>query len=227
MNNGQPYFEIGERAEIDPGVTLGYRFSGCSRPTILGSDAVIRSGSIIYANTSIGDHFSCGHGVIIRAETIIGNRVVVLHRTTLEGNIRIGDGVKIMAHVYIPSATEIGSLVFIGPGTTFLNDRYPMRKVDKVRGPVIEDHAVIGGGVTISAGVRIGRNSFVGAGAVVVNDVPANMLAYGSPARCRPLPELLAGGNNPELMLTKPDLWGDASDDSWKAAYDHMTVDQV
>ncbi|MDP7277180.1 MAG: hypothetical protein QF363_17000, partial [Planctomycetaceae bacterium] len=127
------YYEIGKNAQIDEGVVLGYRYPGDSNPLRIGDHAIIRSGAIIYANTTIGHRFQCGHQVLIRAEVTIGDRCVVHHKCTLEGRLRVGNGVKIMAHVYIPSTTSIGDMVFIGPGTTLLNDKYPMRRAAPVR----------------------------------------------------------------------------------------------
>ena len=220
MNSGKMdtdlWFEIGDNAQIDPGVTLGYRYPATSAPLRIGADAIIRSGSTIYTDTTIGSHFQCGHQVIIRAEVEIGDRCVVHHQCTLEGRLQIGNGVKIMAQVYVPSTTTIGDLVFIGPGTTFLNDKYPMRIAAPVQGPTIEDGVCIGGGVTLCPGVTIGANAVVGAGAVVNKDIPANTLAYGNPARHFPMPEGLSRGNLPELLLPQTDLFGAQSDDTWK-----------
>ena len=213
----QSFCELGLHAQIDEGVVLGYRYPGDSRPLCIGDYAIIRSGTVIYANTTIGQRFQCGHHVVIRAEVTIGDRCVVHHQCTLEGRIRIGDGVKIMAHVYLPSATVIGSMVFIGPGTTFLNDKYPLRhKSLNVKGPIIKDHVTIGGGVTIVGGVTVGENSFVGGGSVLVKDIPPDALAYGVPARCYPLPNHLKKGNLPEIMLPQTDLWGAQEDESWR-----------
>ncbi len=213
------YCTIGQRAQIDEGVVLGYRYPNDSHPTRIGDDAIIRSGSIIYADTIIGNRFSCGHQVLIRAKVTIGHRVVVHHKSTLEGKIKIGFGVKIMAHVYIPSETSIGNMVFIGPGVTILNDKHPMRGKPKISGVTIEDHVMIGGNVTICPGVTIGLNTFVAAGAVVTKDVPANTLACGAPARFQPLPESLSGGNRPENLLPQTDLWGVQEDVSWRRDY--------
>jgi acetyltransferase-like isoleucine patch superfamily enzyme len=215
MSN-ESYCEIGDFAQIDPDVILGYRYPGDSQPAKIGDYAIIRSGSIIYADTTIGRHFSCGHQVLIRAEVVAGDRVVVHHKCTLEGRIQIGNGVKIMAHVYIPSRTEIGDMVFIGPGVTFLNDRYPMRSHHPVVGATIEDHVTIGGGAVICPGVRIGQRAFIGAGALVNKDVPPETLALGVPARHYPIPDGLSAGNLPELMLPQTDLWGAQSDESWR-----------
>ena len=211
----EPFHEIGEHSQIDADVILGYRYPGDKEPTRIGDHAIIRSGSIIYADTVIGRRFQCGHQVLIRAEVVIGDRCVVHHKCTLEGRLRMGDGVKIMAHVYLPSRTIIGNMVFIGPNCTFLNARYPMR-ADGVQGATIEDHVMIGGGVTICPGVTIGRGSFIAAGAVVNKDVPPNSLAMGVPAKCQPFPEGFPPENLPEQLLPQTDLFGAHHDDTWK-----------
>ncbi len=216
MMSEEPWFEIGSNAQIDPDVVLGYRYPGDSEPLKIGDEAIIRSGSILYSNTVIGNRFQCGHQVLIRAEVTIGDRCVVHHKCTLEGRLKIGNGVKLMAHIYLPSTTTIGNMVFIGPGTSFMNDRYPMRRAAPVEGPTIEDHVSIGGGVTVCPGVTIGRNSVIGAGAVVNKDVPPDTLAIGVPARHYPLPEKISHGNLPELLLPQTDLWGAQSDETWR-----------
>jgi maltose O-acetyltransferase len=47
---------------------------------------------------------------------------------------------------------------------------------------LIEDNVWIGGSAILLPGVRIGKNSVIGAGAVVTRDVPANTLVAGNPA---------------------------------------------
>jgi acetyltransferase-like isoleucine patch superfamily enzyme len=212
----ESFFMLGSNAEVDEGVVLGYRYPGDSEPLRIGDHAVIRSGTTIYCNTTIGQRFQCGHNVVIRGEVTIGDRCVVHHQCTLEGRLQIGNGVKIMAHVYLPSTTDIGDMVFIGPGTSFMNDRYPMRRAAPVQGPRIEDHVSIGGGVSVCPEVTIGRNSVIGAGSVVNKDVPPDTLAYGVPARHYPLPEHISQGNLPELLLPQTDLFGSQSDDTWR-----------
>jgi len=48
---------------------------------------------------------------------------------------------------------------------------------------VIEDNVIIGAGCTILPGVKIGKNSIVGCKSLVVNDIPANCVAAGNPAK--------------------------------------------
>lgn len=208
--------QLGSNVEIAPNVMIGYCYRGYQVPTRIGDLAHIHSGTIIYADTVIGDRFTCGHNVTIRAECLIGNRVVILHGCTLEGKLKIGKGVKIMAHVYISSRTTIGDMVFIGPGVNFLNAWKPMREPG-VAGATIGNHVAIGGGVTIGPGVKIGDNAIVGAGATVLNDIPPNSLAYGTPALHRPLPEKFGKRNDPEQIFCGLDLWDNTPDDgTWK-----------
>ena len=81
----------------------------------------------------------------------------------------MGRGCRIMSNCYIPSRTWLGDYVFMGPGVTITNSRYPGRLPDlpTARGPTIEDGVMIGGGVTLLPGIRIGAGSFIAAGATV------------------------------------------------------------
>lgn len=207
---------LGDNCNIAPNVMIGYNYLGCKEPTRIGKLALIHSGTVIYADTVIGERFTCGHNVVIRAECYLGDRVVLLHNCTLEGKISIGKGVKIMAHVYIPSRTKIGDMVFIGPGVIILNDKLPMRGTG-ISGVTIGNNVVIGGGVTICPGVTIGDNVFVGAGANVVKDIPSDSIAYGNPAKFKPLPAKYGKRNDPEKIFCGLDLWNNTPDDgTWK-----------
>lgn len=156
---------------------------------IIGDSAVLRSGGIIYCDVKIGDDFQCGHNVLIRERTVIGNNVAVGTATVIEGNCRIGDDVNIQSIVYIPTHTEIGNGVFIGPCAVLTNDRYPPTGKPELKGPTIEENAVIGANATILPGIRIGKGAFVAAGAVVTRDIPDRKMAIGVPAIIRDLPE--------------------------------------
>ncbi|MEX1039116.1 MAG: acyltransferase [Pirellulaceae bacterium] len=208
MNDNDGLVQLGLHAEVDPNVQLGYKYPACRQPTIIGDNAVIRSGSVIYVDTQIGDRFTCGHNVIIRANCRIGDDVVILHQTSLEGNLTIGSGVKLMAHVYVCSTTEIADETFVGPGTVFLNDKYPMRRRGAVQGPRIEKGAAIGGHVTLCPGVTIGAGAIVGAGTLVHRNVPPRMLAMGVPMKLHALPESLPEENISDLLFGSSDLWG-------------------
>jgi acetyltransferase-like isoleucine patch superfamily enzyme len=91
------------------------------------------------------------------------------------GGITIGDNVHIGAGVYI-TAHEAHH---VDP-----RNIDPMRRLDFTFEPVvIEDHVIICSGSNIIPGVRIGHHSMIGAGAVVISDVPPYSLAVGVPAK--------------------------------------------
>ncbi len=208
MSNSTTHAHIGAHTIVEDGCVVGYRYHPDAGPARIGSNGIIRIGTIIYGDVEAGDFLQTGHHAVIRAFTRLGDYCAVFHRVVLEGLTELGDGVRLMAGVYVASRSRIGNQVFIGPGTILLNDRYPGRS-DRIepRGPTIADEVVVGGGCTIGPGVRIGARSFVGAGSLVLKDVPEGMLAVGSPATCRPLPDHLDRPNNRDLTTARYDLW--------------------
>ncbi|MGH9039697.1 MAG: sugar O-acetyltransferase [Acidimicrobiia bacterium] len=89
------------------------------------------------------------------------------------------------------AAITIGDDVQIGPNVQLLTPTHPIdaelrRAKWEAAGPItIGDNAWLGGGVIVLAGVSIGENTVVGAGAVVTRDLPPNVVAVGNPARVR------------------------------------------
>ena len=102
----------------------------------------------------------------------------------------MGDNVRIQHGAFIPNGTVIGHRVFIGPNVSLTDDRYPRAgNVDYVAlPPILEDDCALGAGAIILPGVRVGKGAMVGAGAVVVDDVPAFTTVVGCPARPQPAP---------------------------------------
>jgi maltose O-acetyltransferase len=83
----------------------------------------------------------------------------------------------------------IGDDVQIGPNVQLLTPTHPVEaaprreKWESAKPIVIGDNVWLGGGVIVCPGVTIGENTVVGAGAVVVRDLPPNVVAVGNPAR--------------------------------------------
>ncbi|RDD60131.1 N-acetyltransferase [Ferruginivarius sediminum] len=187
MGTGEPDIEI------QPGAIVGLKAKEEAGPVVIRGRTRIRSGSVIYADVDLGKDFQTGHNVTIRGHTTIGAHVVVGTNTVLEGYVEIADFVKIESNCFIPTHVKIGTRVFIGPGVTLTNDRYPLKNRDEYEpeGPVLEDGVTLAAGVVVMPGVRIGRGSFVAAGAIVTKDVPEMSLVRGLPSRIYALPEHL------------------------------------
>ena len=186
---------IGDGGEIHRSAIIGFEYDEDCEPAVLGKEAVVRSGSVIYGDVVAGDHLQTGHDVLIREQTVLGDNVLVGTKTVIDGRTEIGSNVSLQTGVYIPTQTTIGSNVFIGPQATLTNDPYPLRQKVDLQGPIVEDNASIGANATLLPGVSVGERSFVAAGAVVTDDVPSDTLAVGNPAEYKPLPEKLKGEN--------------------------------
>lgn len=180
---------------MDGSPTVGYAYESGSQPPTIGRDATIRAGTIVYNDVVIGDRFTTGHYALIRELTDIGDDVLVGTQTVIDGSTTIGSNVNIQTGCYIPTATEIADDVFMGPRAVLTNDPFPLRQEIDLAGPTIERDVSIGANATILPDVTIGSGSFVAAGAIVTEDVPERTLAIGTPARHRPLPDELTGGN--------------------------------
>jgi acetyltransferase-like isoleucine patch superfamily enzyme len=178
---------IGDGADIDPRAIIGERpVRGIGDLRLqLGAEACIRSGSVIYAGSTIGAHFSTGHHAIIREENRIGDEVSVWGHSTIDYGCLIGSRVKIHTSVYVAQFTVIEDEVFLAPGVIIANDLYPgsPRRREALRGPTLRRGAQIGVNVTIVPFVEIGEHALIGAGSVVTKDIPPRALAYGNPAR--------------------------------------------
>ena len=153
--------------------------------TRVGLRATIRSHTVIYAGNVIGDDFQTGHGVLIRESNQIGDRVSIGSHSVIEHHVVVGDGVRIHSNVFVPEYTVLEAGCAIGPGTVLTNTRYPWspRAKETMQGPFVEPGAIIGANVTLLPAVRIGAGALVGAGAVVVQDVPPGAVVVGNPAR--------------------------------------------
>jgi acetyltransferase-like isoleucine patch superfamily enzyme len=182
-------------AAIHPDATVGYNYQENAAPVQIGEDAIVRSGTVIYQDVTIGDSFMTGHNVLIRENMTIGDDVLVGTNTVIDGSSSIGSHVSFQTGVYVPSETTIGNNVFLGPHAVLTNDSYPIRQSANIEGPTIKEGVSIGANATVLPGITIGKNAFVAAGAVVTEDIPPDTLAVGVPAAHRPLPTELVGGN--------------------------------
>jgi acetyltransferase-like isoleucine patch superfamily enzyme len=179
---------IEEPVEIGPFVLVGVPPRGKREGdliTVIGSGAVIRSHTVIYAGNRIGKRFQTGHGAMIREENTIGDDVSIGTGSVVEHHVTIGDGVRVHSKVFIPEFSILESQCWIGPNVVITNAKYPMSLLAKetLKGALIRRGAKIGANSTLLPGVEIGENALVGAGSVVTRDVLAGMVVAGNPAR--------------------------------------------
>lgn len=187
MNVDKPQLitpQLGEGCEIDTGVLIGYPTARAIGDMSLriGRHARLRSGTVIYAGTNIGSGFQTGHNVVIREESTIGDDVQVWSNSVVDYGCTLGHRIKIHCGVFVAQVSVIEDDVFLAPGVMIANDPFPICS-KCIKGATIKRGARIGLNATILPHVTIGEYAFVGAGSVVVDDVPAGMVVVGNPAR--------------------------------------------
>ena len=123
----------------------------------------------------------------------IGDNTKIGAFVEVQKNAVIGKSCKISSHTFICEGVAIEDNVFVGHCVAFINDPYPKAANDdgtlqteddwKVEPTLVKKGASIGSNSTILCNVTIGENAIVGAGSVVVKDVPADTIVAGNPAR--------------------------------------------
>jgi acetyltransferase-like isoleucine patch superfamily enzyme len=190
MNNYiiYPNVKLGKNVRIGEFCIIGLPPKGKSEgeiETVIGDNSEIRSNTVIYAGNIIGSNFQTGHHVMIREDNWIGNNVSVGTGSCIEHHIEIKDGVRIHSRVFIPEYSLLEEECWLGPGVVLTNAKYP-RSVgvkQSLKGAHVCRRAKIGANVTLLPGLEIGENCLVGAGSVVVKDVPPGKIVVGNPAK--------------------------------------------
>jgi len=119
---------------------------------------------------------------------VIGEKCNIGQNVYIDQGVILGNNVKVQNNVSIYDGVVLEDNVFCGPSMVFtnvINPRSHRPRKDEFRPTVVRRGATIGANATVICGHEIGRYAFVGAGALVADDVPAFALVYGCPARIR------------------------------------------
>lgn len=123
----------------------------------------------VMKGAKVGAHCNVGEGAFVEAGAVVGDRVTIKNHVLLWDKVYIEDD------------------VFLGPNVVFTNDMNPRAAFKKdpaeFLSTLVRRGATLGANSTIVCGTVIGEAAFVGAGSVVVRDVPAHAVVVGNPAR--------------------------------------------
>jgi UDP-2-acetamido-3-amino-2,3-dideoxy-glucuronate N-acetyltransferase len=137
-------------------------------PCDIGEGTKIWHFSHVMQNSRIGKHCNIGQNVVISPDVIIGNCV------------------KIQNNVSVYTGVILEDDVFCGPSMVFtnvINPRSHIVRRDEYKRTLVKRGATLGANCTVVCGVTIGQYAFIGAGTVVLKDVPAFALVVGNPGR--------------------------------------------
>jgi UDP-2-acetamido-3-amino-2,3-dideoxy-glucuronate N-acetyltransferase len=150
-----PPYQAHESAVVEPGARIG-------------RGTRIWHFSHILAKARIGRNCNLGQNVMVGPDAVVG------------------DGCKIQNNVSVYPGVTLEDDVFCGPSMVFTNVHNPrahIPRMHEMRRTRVCKGATLGANCTILCGVNIGPYAFVGAGAVVLEDVPAHTLVVGNPAK--------------------------------------------
>ena len=185
--------EVADTAIVYPGTVLG---EGCrildyavvgKQPTLsqrstakredlppleVGAGTIVSTGAVVFAGTTIGERAIVGDQACVRERCTIGDDVVIGRGSLVENDTTVGARTKIQADAYVTAYSTLEEDVFVAPCVVTTNDNF------------------MGRTEILLPGIEVGEEAFVGAGAVVLRDVPARAVVVGNPARqIREVPE--------------------------------------
>ncbi len=117
------------------------------------SEAIIHSSARVAKTADVGDHVHLMINSTICTDVILCDGVIVNSASIVDHETTVGEGTHISAGVNVGANVSIGKCAFVGIGAT------------------------------VMSWLRIGDDSFIGAGAVVIRDVPKRAVVWGVPAK--------------------------------------------
>jgi UDP-2-acetamido-3-amino-2,3-dideoxy-glucuronate N-acetyltransferase len=134
----------------------------------------------------IGEGTTIWHVTHVLKGSCIGKDCRIGQNVVIGPKVAVGNGVKIQNNVSVYEGVTLEDHVFCGPSMVFtnvINPRSEIRRMEELRPTLVRRGATLGANSTVVCGVTIGQYAFVGAGAVVVKDIPDYALVVGNPGR--------------------------------------------
>ena len=142
--------------------------------------------SFVDEGARIGRDSKIWHFSHVMPGAVIGERCNLGQNVVVMNGVRLGNNVKVQNNVSIYEGVVLEDDVFCGPSMVFtnvMNPRSHVSRKNEYRRTLVKRGASIGANATIVCGVTLGEYAFIGAGAVVVRDVPAFAVMAGVPAK--------------------------------------------
>jgi acetyltransferase-like isoleucine patch superfamily enzyme len=178
---------------------LSFVIGSCGRGVVIGRSVTIRHPRKIHIEPGVAvDDYAVldakgedNKGIFIGENTLVGRNTVL---SCKNGDIRIGRNTNIAMSCFIQSGSKVnignkvlfGAYCYVIGGGDHVAERTDIPIMDQgqtIKGVTIEDNVWLGADVKVTDGVTVGRDSILGAGAVVTQDVAEFSIAAGVPAR--------------------------------------------
>ena len=148
----------------------------------------IHKSVVIDEDVKIGKNTKIWHFSHIQSNSKIGENCTLGQNVNIANNVKIGNNVKIQNNVSVYEGVELEDFVFCGPSIVFTNIKiprceFPKNKSKLYQKTLVKKSASLGANATILCGITIGKYSLIGAGSVVLKNVPDFALVVGNPGK--------------------------------------------
>ena len=149
-------------------------------------DFFAHGSSFIDEGAKIGKGTRIWHFCHVMGRAVIGERCNIGQNVYIDNDVVIGSGVKIQNNVSVYKGVTVEDDVFLGPSMVFtnvINPRSFIERKTEFRNTLLGKGSTVGANATILCGITVGRYALIGAGSMVLRDVPDHALMVGNPAR--------------------------------------------
>ena len=146
----------------------------------------VHPSSVVDEGARIGKGTKIWHFSHIMPTAVIGERCNIGQNVFIDNKVEIGHGVKIQNNVSLYNGVVVEDDVFLGPSMVFTNVTNPRSFIERkseFKPTYLRKGCTIGANATIVCGVEIGAYALVGAGSVIIRNVPPYAMMVGNPAR--------------------------------------------
>lgn len=151
---------------------------------MVAEDPLVHETAVVEDGVALGSGTKVWHHAHVRTGAALGADCVVGKSAFIDTQVKIGDRVKIQNHVSVFQGVTLGDDVMVGPSACFTNDLRPRTSSSwELTETKVGNGVGIGANSTIVCGAAIGDWALIGAGTVVVGDVPEHALVVGNPSR--------------------------------------------
>jgi len=161
---------------------------GESKDSPYGPDVQVHETALIDSGCEVGSGTKIWHFSHVIKGSKIGMDCSIGQNVVIGPDVIIGDSAKIQNNVSVYQGVTLEDNVFCGPSMVFtnvFNPRSHIPRMNEIRSTLVREGATLGANCTIMCGHTVGRFAFVGAGAVVLKDVPDFALITGNPAKIK------------------------------------------
>ncbi|MDA8886031.1 N-acetyltransferase [Bacteroidia bacterium] len=142
--------------------------------------------AVIDEGCSIGEGTKIWHFSHIMPNSVLGKKCNIGQNVVISPSVILGDNVKVQNNVSIYTGVVCEDDVFLGPSMVFtnvINPRSAVNRRDDYLKTTVKKGASIGANATIVCGNDLGEYCFIGAGTVIIKEVPAYALMVGNPGK--------------------------------------------